>query len=209
MPDTSYENAIRQAYGADWWVAGVDEAGRGALAGPVTAASVILPLHQPERLAYLAAVNDSKQLRPAQREALAELIRAHALAWAVASVSAADIDQMGILPATKLAMRLAVAQLQPQPHFLLIDGPLRVHSIPIPQQALVRGDGLSLSIAAASILAKVDRDQQLRDLAVQYPAYGLAQHKGYGTAAHTAALAQHGPTPIHRHTFAPIRQPLV
>ena len=205
MPDTMFEQAVCDTFGRACLVAGVDEAGRGALAGPVTAASVILPLHQPELLAHLAAVNDSKQLRPSQRTALAELIRTYAVAWGVASVSAAEIDRMGILPATQQAMRLAVAQLNPPPAYVLVDGPLAVPLLWLPQRPLVRGDALSLSIAAASILAKVDRDQHMGLLDKEYPIYGLAQHKGYGTAGHTAALAQHGPTPIHRHTFAPLK----
>ncbi len=209
MPDTIFEDDICRRYGVGWLVAGVDEAGRGALAGPVTAAAVILPLGQPDQLALLSRVNDSKQLRAPVRVALAELVRTHALASAVAHVGAAEIDEMGIWAATKLAMKQAIAQLHPPPNFLLIDGPWQVASIPLPQQALVRGDSLSLSIAAASILAKVSRDQLMRELGEAYPLYGLAQHKGYGTAAHTAALAQHGPSPIHRHSFAPIRQTLV
>lgn len=206
MPDLNYETAVRQQHGAHWLVAGVDEAGRGALAGPVTAAAVILPSNL---LPELSLVNDSKQLSAPQRQQLADMVRRHAVAYGVASVPAAEIDQMGIIAATKLAMRLAIEQLQPAAQYLLIDGPLLLGPRHLPQQPIVRGDSLSLSIAAASILAKVGRDQHMVALAEQYPLYGLAQHKGYGTVAHRAALAQHGPSPIHRHTFAPLRQTLL
>lgn len=189
-------------------IAGIDEAGRGALAGPVVAAAVILPLDdQIETL--LSGVNDSKQLSAKKRERLFDLIIEHALAYGLGQQPAAAIDEIGILPANKLAMQTAVAQLTPMPQFLLIDGRIRLSQLNIPQQAIVRGDSQSLSIAAASILAKVTRDRLMCELDSQFPHYGFAQHKGYGTQQHRDAIAQHGPCPQHRHSFAPIRQPLL
>lgn len=190
-------------------IAGLDEAGRGALAGPVVAGAVILPLHHPEKLAILAQVNDSKQLTAKQRDRFYELVTQYALAYGVGSVSAAEIDRHGIIAATKQAMRLALDQLEPQPEYLFIDGRIRLTTIPLPQQAIIRGDSLSLSIAAASILAKVSRDRHMIALAADYPHYGFEKHKGYGTAQHTAAITAHGPTAVHRHTFAPIRNTLL
>ena len=189
-------------------IAGLDEAGRGALAGPVVAAAVILPLNdQIETL--LHGVNDSKQLSAKKREVLFELICQHALAYGIGQQPAAVIDAIGILPANKLAMQTAVTQLTPTPQFLLIDGRIRLPQLNIRQQSIIRGDSQSLSIAAASILAKVTRDRLMCELDGQFPHYGFAQHKGYGTELHRAAIAQHGPCPQHRHSFAPIRQPLL
>jgi ribonuclease HII len=189
-------------------IAGIDEAGRGALAGPVVAAAVILPLNNTiETLLY--GVNDSKQLSAKKREALFELICQHALAYGIGQQPAAVIDAIGILPANKLAMQTAVTQLTPTPQFLLIDGRIRLPQLNILQQSIIRGDSQSLSIAAASILAKVTRDRLMCELDGQFPHYGFAQHKGYGTELHRAAIAQHGPCPQHRHSFAPIRQPLL
>lgn len=190
-------------------IAGLDEAGRGALAGPVAAAAVILPLDNPDALAALSAVTDSKQLTPARREALYPLIIQHALAYGIGLEPAEVIDEIGIMAATKRAMATAVAQLQPPAQYLLIDGRIRLQTIPLPQKAIVRGDDLSLSIAAASILAKVTRDRLMAELDPFYPQYNFRQHKGYGTAQHLAALARFGPCPIHRHSFAPIRQPFL
>lgn len=207
MPGLAYEQEMAAATG-EWLVAGIDEAGRGALAGPVVAAAVILPLRDPQKLRQLTPLNDSKQLTARQRDRCYDLILAHAVAWGVGSVPADVIDAIGILPATRQAMIAAVRQLSPAPTCLLIDGPLPLRQLALPQRAIIRGDSHSLSIAAASILAKVSRDRAMQTLDSQYPLYGLAQHKGYGTPAHQAALAAHGPTPIHRHTFAPIRQPL-
>jgi ribonuclease HII len=190
-------------------IAGLDEAGRGAIAGPVVAAAVILPLDQSDLLAALVGVNDSKQLSARQREELYELVRERALAYGVGRSSAADIDQMGILPANAQAMQRALAQLQPAATFLLLDGRMRLRNIPLPQEAIVRGDSRSLSIAAASILAKVERDREMVGWHDQYPAYGFDRHKGYCTRQHEAAVARCGPCPIHRRTFAPIRQPML
>lgn len=207
MPGLEYEQEMAAATG-EWLVAGIDEAGRGALAGPVVAAAVILPLRDPPKLRQLTPLNDSKQLTARQRDRCYDLILAHAVAWGVGSVPADVIDAIGILPATRQAMIAAVRQLSPAPTCLLIDGPLPLRQLALPQQAIIRGDSRSLSIAAASILAKVSRDRHMQTLDSQYPLYGLAQHKGYGTRAHADALNAYGPTPIHRHTFAPIRQPL-
>ncbi len=190
-------------------IAGLDEAGRGALAGPVAAAAVILPLDNPDALAALSAVKESKQLTPARREALNPLILQHALAYGIGLEPAEVIDEIGIMAATKRAMATAVAQLNPPAQYLLIDGRIRLQTIPLPQKAIVRGDDLSLSIAAASILAKVTRDRLMVELDPFYPQYNFLQHKGYGTAQHLAALAHFGPCPVHRHSFAPIKRPLV
>lgn len=190
-------------------IAGVDEAGRGALAGPVVAAAVILPLSAPDLLTRLAQVNDSKQLTNKRRQSLVSVIQETALAYGVGMVDAAAIDQMGILPATKEAMRLAILALNPPPGFVLIDGNVRLKNVVLPQQTIIRGDQLSLSIAAASILAKVSRDQYMMAQTEPYPAYLFDHHKGYGTAQHLALLAKHGPSPLHRYSFAPLKTSLL
>jgi ribonuclease HII len=191
------------------FVAGLDEAGRGALAGPVTAAAVILPLNDGQLLDNLTGVNDSKQLTASIREKLFTGITQQALAYGIASVSAAVIDEIGIIPATKRAMTTAVSQLTPAAQFLLIDGRIRLTTLATPQQSVIRGDTQSLSIAAASILAKVTRDRFMIELDARYPQYSFARHKGYGTPQHLSALEQHGPCPQHRHSFAPIKRPLL
>ncbi|MGD0816129.1 MAG: ribonuclease HII [Verrucomicrobiota bacterium] len=188
-------------------IAGVDEAGRGPLAGPVFAAAVIFPaewilgkLPKP-----LRKVNDSKQLSPEVREELfAELTSRPEIQFAVAQVPEQMIDQINILQATHRAMNLALAQLNPAPHHVLVDG-LPVPSMQWPQTAVVSGDALSFSIGAASILAKVSRDRLMVQLDGQYPGYGFADHKGYGTPEHVAAIKARGPCPIHRQSFAPFR----
>jgi len=188
-------------------IAGVDEAGRGPLAGPVFAAAVIFPrewfdggLPEP-----LGKINDSKKLTEAQRETLFEAITSRPeIAWAVAQVDAAVIDQINILQATHRAMRLALAQLSPPPEHVLVDG-LPVGSIPFPSKAIVKGDAKSYTIGAASIVAKVLRDRLMVELDREYPGYGFAAHKGYGTAAHLAAIQKLGPCPLHRRSFAPLR----
>ena len=206
MANLALETAVSQQHHFTL-IAGIDEAGRGALAGPVVAAAVILPLNdQIETL--LDGVNDSKQLTAKRRESLFDLICQHALAYGIGQEPASVIDEIGILPANRLAMGTAVAQLTPAPQFLLIDGRIRLPQLNIPQKSIVRGDSKSLSIAAASILAKVTRDRLMCELDDQFPNYGFAQHKGYGTELHRAAITQHGPCPQHRHTFAPIRRPL-
>jgi len=181
-------------------IAGVDEVGRGALFGPVVAAAVILPA----RTASLArmGLKDSKQLTREERERLDRRIRKLALAIAVAEVSAADIDRLNIYQASRVAMRLAVEQLAIAPDHLLIDA-MRIDH-PCAQTRLFYGDALSLSIAAASVVAKVHRDALLRALDADYPHYGLASHKGYGTPQHRKALSEHGPCELHRRSFAPV-----
>jgi ribonuclease HII len=180
-------------------VAGVDEVGRGSLFGCVVAAAVILdPGYR------LRGLRDSKLLLPARREVLAERIRAHAVAWSIAAVDAGRIDQINIYQASRLAMREAVMGLTPAADHLLIDA-LRI-DCDQPQIPIIHGDALSASIAAASILAKVERDRMMRDWDAVFPAYGLAAHKGYSTPRHLAALRELGPTPLHRQSFAPVWQ---
>ncbi|HIC93524.1 MAG TPA: ribonuclease HII [Anaerolineae bacterium] len=186
-------------------IAGLDEAGRGAWAGPVVAAAVILPLARPQLAEELTGVRDSKRLAPAERERLCQVIEGTALSVGVGVVPPDMIDRMGILPATRLAMREAVARLSPAPDFLLVDF-LRLPTLAIPQKSIAGGDALSLSIAAASIVAKVKRDRLMVELEARYPGYGFARHKGYGTREHRQALAHLGPSPVHRLSFAPMRE---
>jgi len=183
-------------------IAGIDEAGRGALAGPVVAAAVVLPIG-----VRIDGVDDSKKLSPETRERLFDVIMAHALRVGVGMASAKVIDRINILQATRLAMQEAVGKLSPQPDFLLIDGISRIAS-PLPQQTIKKGDSLSLSIAAASIIAKVSRDRLMRELDLKHPGYGLAGHKGYGSASHMEAIRQLGPSPIHRLTFGGVKEHL-
>jgi ribonuclease HII len=179
-------------------VAGVDEVGRGALFGPVVAAAVILSPERPVR-----GLNDSKQLEPERRALLAGRIRERAVAWSVAAVDAATIDSINIYQASRLAMEMAVARLNPAPDFLLVDAmPL---SLATPQQPLIKGDARCHCIAAASIVAKVWRDECMRAWDEIYPQYGLAAHKGYATPEHARALREYGPTPLHRLSFEPVR----
>jgi ribonuclease HII len=190
-------------------VAGVDEAGRGPLAGPVVAAAAILPPRwaQSGLPAELAGLNDSKQLTEPQRERYFEfLTRCAEVEFAIAAVDAGVIDEINILQATHRAMNDALAQLQPLPPHALVDG-RPVKTLRVPQTAIVKGDARSYSIAAASVLAKVTRDRRMRAYAVRFPEYGFEQHKGYGTAQHLAAIARHGACAIHRRSFAPIKQP--
>ncbi len=206
MPDLSLEQEwLAKGYSL---VAGIDEAGRGAWAGPVVAAAVILPLDQPDVLAELieAGVNDSKKVVAWKRTKLADLIRERAVAYGMGGASAKHIDRDGILAATRTAMRRAVSMLRPQPQALLIDAVDLTASLPIPQKRLNFGDSISLSIAAASILAKVSRDTFMTQLNELYPGYAFARHKGYGTWVHQEALAKHGPSPIHRMTFRPLKE---
>jgi ribonuclease HII len=188
-------------------IAGLDEAGRGAWAGPVVAGAVILPIDHPA-VSYEqeggCRIRDSKQLTPRQREHLYPIIESVASAVGVGIVPPDQIDDIGIVPATRQAMGLAVAQLSPPPDFLLIDY-LKLPDLSIPQKSITRGDASSLSIAAASIVAKVTRDRLMVELDVQYPGYGFARHKGYGTRQHREALIRLGPSPIHRLSFAPMR----
>ena len=180
-------------------VCGCDEAGAGPLAGPVYAAAVILPLGLD-----IPGLDDSKKLTEKKREALFPVIQEQALAWSVAAVDAAEIDRTDILSARMKAMQLAIDRLSPKPDFALIDGNRdrgRTSAITAPHRCLVKGDSLSASIAAASILAKVSRDRYMTEAAAQYPAYGFDRHKGYGTRLHYQLLREHGPSPIHRRTF--------
>jgi ribonuclease HII len=180
-------------------VAGVDEVGRGSLFGPVVAAAVILdPAYR------VRGLRDSKLLLPERREVLAARIREHAVAWALAAVDAARIDQINIYQASRVAMREAVTQLAPGADHLLVDA-VRL-DCELPQDAIIHGDALSASIAAASILAKVERDRMMCEWDAVFPAYGLASHKGYSTPQHLAALREHGPSPLHRQSFAPVWQ---
>lgn len=192
------------------YVAGLDEAGRGALAGPVVAAAVILPLDAPNRLQQLEGVNDSKRLSPRQRDRFYDLIVTHALCWGIGSTSPEGIDRLGIIPANARAMEEALEQLEPRGEFLLIDGRMRLRNVSLPQQSVVRGDSRSLTIAAASILAKVSRDRQMMALGERFPNYGFERHKGYCTPQHVDAIARYGPcSTVHRFSFAPIRTPLL
>jgi ribonuclease HII len=186
------------------FVAGLDEAGRGAWAGPVVAAAVVLPLDQSDLEHILTGVRDSKQLSPAAREELLIGIRQTALGIGVGVSAPAVVDRDGVLPATRRAMRQALARLSPQPECLIVDH-LQLRTVPLPQIAFPKADARSLSVAAASIVAKVTRDRLMVLLNERYPGYGFARHKGYGTAVHRAALADLGPTPIHRMSFAPLR----
>jgi ribonuclease HII len=189
-------------------VAGLDEVGRGAWAGPVLAGAVILPPN-PRRAALqdLKRVRDSKLLSPSQREALCEPIRAAALAWATGLATRDEIDELGIVPATRLAMQRAIQALAVSPQALVIDA-LRLPFFDLPQNAIIRGDQLSLSIASASILAKVTRDRMMVEMDARVPGYCFARHKGYGTAVHRAALESLGASCEHRLSFAPIRSRL-
>ena len=199
MPDFSIEVALKeQGYMA---VCGVDEAGRGPLCGPVVAAACILP-HDVE----LPNLNDSKKLTPKKRDVLFDLIQEKAIAFGIAEATVDEIDQLNILEATLLAMRRAIETLHTKDgevvvaDYALIDGNVD-RDFPLPAQAVIKGDATSMSIAAASILAKVTRDRLCLDMDAAYPQYGIAKHKGYGTKAHMDALRAYGPSPIHRKKF--------
>lgn len=187
----------------DGLVAGVDEAGRGPLAGPVTVAAVILDPARP-----IDGLNDSKKLSEKKREALAPLIRERALAWYVEFVEATEIDALNILQATLTGMRRALLALTPAPTFARIDGNRLPLDLPCPAEALVGGDALEPAIMAASILAKTARDARLLELDRRYPEYGFAKHKGYPSPAHLAALQRYGPCPEHRRSYAPVKRAL-
>lgn len=198
-----YERALWRA--GTTRVAGVDEAGRGPLAGPVTAACVVLPSRVPRALTGLT---DSKQLSESQREHYFELLQGLAIAIGVGNASPREIDAINILQATFLAMRRALAAIE-APEHVLVDGNLRIPELDWPQQAIVGGDGCSLSIAAASVIAKVTRDRAMVALDAQHPGYGFAKHKGYGTAAHREALERLGPCPEHRESFLKRRRAVI
>lgn len=185
-------------------VVGVDEVGRGALFGPVVAAAVILPVLKLPLLA-LAGVRDSKQLPPLERSRLAQRIQELALDWRIGYATSREIDQINILQASLLAMSRAIFKLKVQPDLCLIDGNQRLPNLPLPQQTLVKGDARSLEIAAASVVAKVWRDELITRLAHKYPHYDLVANKGYGTQRHRWALQQYGPSRLHRMSFSPCR----
>jgi ribonuclease HII len=198
-PTLDYERRLWKAgYTA---VAGIDEAGRGAWAGPVVAAAVILDL---SNVSTLREVNDSKQLSPRQRAALYPVILDHCAAYGIGQSSSVEIDTLGVLPATRLAMTRAVEALTTPPAALIVDA-VRLPQVNLPQAVFNFADSISLSVAAASILAKVTRDRLLIELDAHYPQYGLARHKGYGTRLHQSALQSIGPCEIHRKSFKPIR----
>ena len=203
MPSAKF---LPEQVSLDWHapglVAGVDEAGRGPLAGPVVAAAVILDELQP-----IAGLADSKVLTAARRERLFDEIRAKALCCSIAQASVEEIDALNILQATMLAMRRAVQGLRLKPRLALVDGN-RLPALDIPAEAIVKGDAKVAAISAASILAKVTRDRWCAELHDQYPQYGFAGHKGYGTAEHLAALQAHGACPQHRRSFAPVARAL-
>ncbi|TET17418.1 MAG: ribonuclease HII [Dehalococcoidia bacterium] len=183
-------------------IAGIDEAGRGALAGPVVAAAVILPCRIEEP--WLDQIKDSKQLSPTKRELLFHNIHQIAISIGISMAPPEVIDAQGIIKATRLAMKLAINQLSPPPESLLIDYML-LPEVPLPQKGITNGDKLCFSIACASIIAKVARDRLMIELDRIYPGYGLAQHKGYGTEKHLSCLRRLGPSPIHRQSFKPVR----
>lgn len=211
IPNLEFELAFwRDGYR---YIAGLDEVGRGAWAGPVVAAAVIFPAvgartarawTRSSRFRALARANDSKQLTPPLREGLFEPIRECAVGCATAAATHEEIDAMGIVRASHLAMRRALEALPVLPDALLIDA-LVLPELEVPQQGIVHGDAISLSIAAASILAKVARDRFMRELDAAVPGYNFSHHKGYGTAEHSAALHASGPSPVHRRSFAPVR----
>lgn len=199
MPDLSHEQRLRDA--GHRRIAGVDEAGRGPLAGPVAAAAVILPANY-----SLAGLNDSKKLSASRRDALYEALTTDpGVIWALGLAEVAEIDRLNILRATHLAMRRAVEGLKQPPDCCLVDG-LRVKGLPVEHEALVKGDSLSLSIAAASIIAKVSRDRIMHDIDSEFPQFGFARHQGYGTKEHLDALRTHGPCRHHRRSFQPVAQ---
>ena len=204
-PTLEYEEALwKQGFLA---VAGIDEAGRGCWAGPVTAGAMILPA-DPGIMEKLSGVLDSKLMTPAERDSMFDVIQNHAAAWAVAEADNREIDRIGILNATKSAMKRALHGLGTKPDHLLIDF-VRLHDVTIPQTGIKHGDMLSLSIACASVLAKVTRDRWMQTVAAeQYPQYGFDRHKGYGTKQHQEALKKFGPCPLHRMTFRPLAEDL-
>ncbi|NMC47280.1 MAG: ribonuclease HII [Chloroflexi bacterium] len=190
----------QQGYSA---IAGLDEAGRGAWAGPLYAAAVVLP-NDAHVMDVLAGVNDSKKMTAKQRERWKDCIKAVSLDWAIGSADPQEIDRLGITAANRTAMQRAIQQLHYPPDYLLVDY-IRLPDCQLPQSSLPKGDGLSLSIAAASVLAKTARDALMIDLDRRFPRYGFAQHKGYGTARHRAALQAQGTCAIHRMSFAPMK----
>ncbi|MGZ8405906.1 MAG: ribonuclease HII [Nitrospira sp.] len=184
-------------------IAGIDEAGRGPLAGPVVAAAVVLPVR-----CRLSGIDDSKQLSEGERARLYAAILEHAVGMGIGSADVGEIDRLNILEATKLAMRRAIDQLAPPPDYLLIDA-VTLPGIGIPERPIIKGDSLSLSIAAASIIAKVTRDRLMAEYHDMFPEYDFLSHKGYGTREHLQRLARHGPCSIHRRTFTPVHEAIL
>jgi ribonuclease HII len=203
MPSLDEELVLRAA--GHVRVAGLDEAGRGAWAGPVCAAAVVLPLDRPDLSDVLSGVRDSKQLSPTRRENLLPLILEVAESVGTGWAAPAEVDEVGILPATRRAFTRAVAELNGQVDALLLDH-LRLPDLDLPQRALPKADVRCLSVAAASIVAKVTRDRLMVELDGRFPGYGLARHKGYGTRQHRQALIQMGPSPIHRMSWRPMQE---
>lgn len=201
MIPTFAEEDLLRAQGYKY-IAGIDEVGCGPLAGPVVAAAVVLP--HPLDTPWIGQVRDSKQLTPPRRQVLASFIREGAVSAGIGTISAEVIDTVGLARARWLAMKLAIEKLQPPPDFLLIDH-FRIPDITISQKGVANGDSLCLSIACASIVAKVERDGMMEELDEAYPGYGFARHKGYTTREHLDCLQRLGPCPIHRRSFAPVR----
>lgn len=197
-PDLSHEKKLWLAYKH---IAGLDEAGRGALAGPVCVGAVILPDDNPHLMRILSGVRDSKQLTPRKRDQLAPLIKEVARAWGIGFASAGEIDALGIVHATRLAACRSLEAMSYLPDFLLTDFRLELPELDVPQTALVKGDQRSLGIASASILAKTARDEIMIELDTQYPQYGFLRHKGYGTLMHRRMITKYGFSLIHRKTF--------
>lgn len=197
-PDLMFEQLLWQK--GVQYIAGVDEAGRGALAGPVCTGAVVLPSGNSKLAVQLAGVRDSKQMTTQQRDTWAEVIKSIATTWAVGWASSEEIDRLGIAPATRLAAKRAVEMLKTYPQHLLVDY-IRLPEIPLPQTSLVKGDRRALSIACASVLAKTARDALMQTMAEQYPGYGFEQHKGYGTRLHQSFITTLGPCTIHRRSF--------
>ena len=197
-PDLSFEQELWPSH---QYIAGLDEAGRGALAGPVCVGAVILPKNDALLSQTLSGARDSKQLTPRKRFELAPLIKGAALTWGIGFAAAEEIDELGIVPATRLAASRAVEMLSIFPNYLLTDFRLELPELDISQTALVKGDQRSLSIASASILAKTARDEKMAEIDSTYPAYGFSKHKGYGTSLHCKYILQMGHSPIHRRTF--------
>ena len=200
-PDAAHEQRLRELGFRS--VAGIDEVGRGPLAGPVTAAAVVMPEEIPEK--WFGLIRDSKQMTPERREFACEQIQLHARAVGVGSATSSEIDSLGIVPATRLAMTRALDDLDVTPDHLLIDA-LSLPDVDLPQTPIIKGDAISISIAAASIVAKVTRDRLMAEsYETNHPGYGFARNKGYGTAEHMEALRTLGPCAIHRYSFAPVR----
>lgn len=201
MLSLAEENALRlKGYN---YIAGIDEVGRGPLAGPVLAAAVIIPPKIKRKL-WVHDIKDSKMLTAAQRERLVDNIKEMAISYGIGMVSSQEIDIQGIAKATRLAMKYAVEQLSPKPDYLLIDY-VKLPEVSLPQKGVVEGDSICFSIACASIIAKVARDHLMIELDAVYPGYGLANHKGYGTKQHLECLKRLGPCPIHRYSFQPVK----